>query len=205
MREVILVGGFSEIIELCDLAQVKIVGIIDNCLQKKIIGIKILGNDQDAKRIYEEFKNVPLIIAPDKPERRNYLVKMYTEIGFKFSELISPHANISNSAKLGKGCIIQSAVNISSNVRIGCFVKLNTMSNIMHDSLIGDYSTIAPNAVILGKVTIESFAYIGANSTILPEKKIGSNSIIGAGSVITKDVDKRQVIVGNPGILLKKI
>lgn len=44
----------------------------------------------------------------------------------------------------------------------------------------------------------------GANSTILLDIKIGRNTIVGAGAVVTKDVKKNEIIVGNPARFLKK-
>ncbi len=46
--------------------------------------------------------------------------------------------------------------------------------------------------------------FIGVNSIILPGIIIGNNCIIGAGSVVTKNVEDYSIVVGNPGILLRK-
>lgn len=199
MRDkVILVGGFHEIIELCQLCNKDIVGIIDNNLKDEYLGYRIFGGDENGKAVYDEFKDVPLIISPDKPKVRQALANYYSEIGFTFDSLISPKAMISKSAKLGTGVVIQSGVNVSTLVTIGHFVKLNSLSNVMHDSLIGDFVTIAPNAVVLGRVKICGLAYIGANATVLSGITLGRDSVVGAGSVVTKNVDDETVVVGNP-------
>jgi acetyltransferase-like isoleucine patch superfamily enzyme len=52
---------------------------------------------------------------------------------------------------------------------------------------------------------IEERAKIGANVTLLPGVKIGQEALIGAGSVVVKDVDKFQVMVGNPARLLSDV
>ena len=51
---------------------------------------------------------------------------------------------------------------------------------------------------IAGKVKIGNFVTIGANSTILPNLKISEGAYIGAGAVVTKDVKKNEVVIGNP-------
>jgi len=203
-KNVIIIGAFHEIIELCEECNVNVIGLIDNQLKDNYWGYKILGTDENAKKLFKIYSKIPIIISPDAPAKRAELAETYSRLGFKFYNIISPRAFISRSAKLGFGIIAQNGVNISSNVRIGNFVKLNSYANIMHDTEISDYATIAPNAVLLGRVQVGEKAYIGANATILPELQIANGSIIGAGSVITKSTDINKVYAGVPGIQLSK-
>jgi len=198
MNDVILVGGFLETVELCELCGYNIVGIIDSAHEETFVGYKIIGDDKDAPEIYKRHPDTPLIITPDKPLTRQKIVQWYSKIGFRFETLISPRAFISPSAIIGEGVIIQSFCNISSNVILGDFVKINTYANIMHDCNIGDYTTIAPNAVLLGTVKTGTQVYIGAGSTIIQNNTIGCNSMVGAGAVVTKDVDDNATVVGVP-------
>jgi len=198
MSDIILVGGFLETVELCELCGYNIVGIIDSAYKDSFAGYKILGDDTDAPDVFNRYPEIPLIIAPDQPLARKRIVQRYREIGFRFENLISPKAFISPSAKIGEGVLIQSFCNISSNVVLGDFVKLNTYANIMHDCNLGDYTTIAPNAVLLGTVITGEQAYIGAGSTIIQNNTIGSDSIIGAGAVVTKNVDDNVTVIGVP-------
>lgn len=204
MKKVILVGGFHEVIELCETENVEIIGIIDNFKKGNYLGYQILGTDNDIKEIHNSFSEIPVIISPDQPQKRNNLVNLYNSAGFKFYSLFSSNSLISKSAVIGNGVLIQGKVNISSFVNIGNFVRINSMANIMHDTIIDSFTTIAPNAVLLGKVKIGSNCYIGANSTILPYISIGNNSVIGAGAVVTKNVPSNITIVGNPGRELVK-
>ncbi|MBM4159408.1 MAG: acetyltransferase [Ignavibacteria bacterium] len=203
-KKIIIVGGFHEVIELCEMCSYEIAGIIDNKLEGRYMGYNILGKDEDASAIKKEYKNIPIIVTPDSPQIRVKIVNFYLRLGYEFANIISPQAVISKSANLGKGIIVQSGVNISSGVVIDNFVRLNTKCNIMHDSVIGDYCTIAPNAVILGRVNVMKSCYIGANATVLPGLSIGEMSIIGAGSVVTKNVEKNSVIAGVPGKKIKE-
>ena len=58
-----------------------------------------------------------------------------------------------------------------------------------------------PSKSIVG-VTVEDYAVISAGSIILPGVNIGEGSLVGAGSVVSKDVKKETLVVGNP---VKKI
>ena len=196
--DVIIVGGFHEIIELCEECGLNVVGIIDNELEGAYYGVSVLGKDKDAKRLHSQFRSCKVIITPDSPNVRQNLVALYKGIGYEFATLVSPLAHISKYVEIGEGTIIQSGVNVSSATRIGCFCKLNCNCNVMHDNVIGDFATIAPNAVLLGRVTVGNSAYIGANSTLLPSINIGSGATVGAGAVVTRNVDECVTVKGVP-------
>lgn len=197
MNSVILVGGFSETIELVEECEKEIFGIIDN-INKNFDKYRYLGTDSDVIKNSEKFKEIPLLISPDLPNIREKLHELYKENGFIFSDLISDKSFISPTAKIGKGVMIQRGVNISANANLGDFVKLNINSNVMHDSSIGNYTSIAPNAVILGNVKVGKNCYIGANATLLPNIEICDNTILGAGAVITKNIYKSGTYIGVP-------
>lgn len=198
MEKVILVGGFHEIVELCEDCGLNVVGIIDNELSGIYYGVPIIGIDDDAERLFSDFSDCKVIITPDSPKIREKLVRQYESVGFDFATVISPRAHVSKSAIIGKGTVIQSGVNVSSATEIGPFCKLNSCCNVMHDNLISSFTTIAPNAVLLGRVTVEKGAYIGANATILPNTTIGAFSMIGAGAVVTHDIPQCQTVKGVP-------
>ena len=201
---IILIGAFHEIIELCDICGKTIVGIIDNNSNNIPSGYNWLGNDTNAEKLALEYKNIPLVIVPDSPSVRKKLVELYSKYGFQFCSLIHPKSNISSTAKIGNGVIVQYGVNISSNVIVNDFVRLNTCANIMHDVNIGSFTTVAPNAVLLGKVKIDDECYIGANSTVLPNVEIDSGAVVGASAVVTKNVAKNIIVVGVPAKKISK-
>ncbi len=196
--DVILVGGFHEMVELCQDCDMNIVGIIDNELTGCYYGIPVIGKDRDAETLFPQYNGAKIIVTPDSPILRKKLATFYQEIGYEFATVVSPYARISPTASIGLGTIVQAGVNISSATEIGRFCKLNTNCNVMHDTIVGDFSTIAPNAVCLGRVSIGQYTYVGANSTILPEIKIGYSSTVGAGAVVTRNVADCITVKGVP-------
>lgn len=197
-KNIILVGGFHEVIELCEKAGYNIVGIIDGQLQDSYFGYPVIGSDDDATVLFQKYGHYKLVITPDSPRVREKLVSLYQSIGYDFATIISPDATISKYSTIGNGTIIQDGVNVSACTMVGDFVKLNTNSNLMHDNEVSDFVTVAPNAVSLGRIKIGRSSYIGANATILPGLTIGTLSTIGAGAVVTKDVADNTIVKGIP-------
>lgn len=197
-NKIIIVGAFHEIIELAEECGKIISGIIDNKLTGKYMGYQILGTDDLAKKLKEEFKFEKIILSPDIPQTRKKLFKLYSAFNWEFDNLVSPESRLSKGVCIEEGAIIHRFVNISNNTKIKKFARLNVNANIMHDCEIGDFSTIAPNAVILGNVLIGEEVYIGANSTILPNLNLENRSVIGAGSIVTKNVIRNTTVMGNP-------
>lgn len=199
--KVFIVGAFHEIIELAELNDLYIVGLVDNIKSDTYRNYQIIGNDETLDILWNKY---PMIISPDIPKVRKKLVEQYKKKGFSFYTLVSKNAIVSKSARIGLGSVVQSGVNISSACKVGQFVKINTNVNIMHDNIIGDYTTIAPNAVLLGYVEIGQECYIGSNCTVLPNIKIGDNSIVGAGAVVTKNVGANETVVGIPARVINR-
>ncbi|ACB50952.1 acetyltransferase [Crocosphaera subtropica ATCC 51142] len=99
------------------------------------------------------------------------------------------------------GCVILDCnlVKIGNNVKLGPNVQIYTATH-----------PINPEARMLGKemaypITIGDNVWIGGSSIILPGVTIGHNSVIGAGSIVTKNVPKNVVVVGNPCRIIKAI
>ncbi len=198
MKSVILIGAFIEYVELCEKCGYHIVGITDPELKGEFMGYPIIGTDDELILKKEKYKDVSLVLVPDSPKVRERLFYQYKKSGFEFETVISSLATVSKSALIGEGCVVSDYCNVSSAVNLGRGVRLNVYANVMHECIINDFVTIAPNAVVLGRCQIDSKAYIGANATILPGHRVGELAIIGAAAVITKDVQDKMVVAGNP-------
>lgn len=68
--------------------------------------------------------------------------------------------------------------------------------NIFQDSISKDIYSKGP-------IIIEEDVWIGSNSVILSGIKIGRGSVIGAGSIVTKDIPRYSIVVGNPAKVIK--
>ena len=197
-ESIIIVGGFSEVIELAVECGKRIVGLVDPNLKGEHCGYRVLGDDSAAVSIRDRHPGARAIVAVDEPGHRARLVALYERAGFEFTSLIHPQAKVSPTAVYGVGVVVQYGAHVSANVRLGDHVRVNVYANVMHDVSVGRCTTIGPNAVVLGRVGIGEQCYIGAHSTILPEIEIGKRSIIGAQANVTKRVAAGSVMTGNP-------
>jgi len=59
------------------------------------------------------------------------------------------------------------------------------------------------NKIIVSPVFIEDYVWVGRDVVILPGVVIGEGAVVGARTVVTKDVPKGAVVVGNPAKIVK--
>ena len=109
---------------------------------------------------------------------------------------------------------------ISKNVHIGNHALLDGAGGI----IVGEGTILAPNVTIYSRshnfsdniaalpfdnvsitaeVNIGNYVWIGSHVIILPGVTIADGAIVGAGSVVSKDVPKCAVVVGNPAKIIK--
>lgn len=120
--------------------------------------------------------------------------------------VIFPHAIIGENCNICSHCLIENDVKIGNNCTIKCGVQLWDGIELEDNVMIGANTTFTNDMYPrsknkdwkLLKTKIREGASIGAGSVILPGLTIGSNALIGAGSVVTKDIPKNTVWVGNP-------
>jgi len=204
--EVILVGGFCEVVELCTRCGVKVVGFFDSSIDAlEGYDIPYLGTDKEALSNPSRFFHTPLVVVPDDPIIRQRIVRKYQSAGYHFASIISPDADISPTCKCLEGVVIQSGVVVTAKAKVGAFSKLNIGAKIFHDCQLEDFVTLAPGATLLGRVKVHSGSYIGASCTILPKIVIGQNCKVGAGAVVTHNVSDQCVVAGVPARRINSI
>jgi acetyltransferase-like isoleucine patch superfamily enzyme len=117
---------------------------------------------------------------------------------FRYPRRISLGSNVS----INRGCSFyasyycrEAEIIIKDNVTLAPYVSIFTASH--------DYRTL--DLPDIGKrVVINNDVWIGANSIILPGVEIGEGAVIGAGSVVTKDIPRYSIAVGNPARVIKQ-
>jgi len=93
-------------------------------------------------------------------------------------------------------------IEIEKNVLIGSGVHIYVSNHKFDDPNISIYYQGHSGAK---SVILKEGSWIGANSIILPGVTVGENSVVAAGSIVTKSVESRTVVGGNPAKLIKRI
>ena len=125
--------------------------------------------------------------------------------------VVLPGAQIGENCNICSHCFIENEVIIGNNVTIKCGVQIWDGITIDDDVFIGanvsftnDRHPHSHNSEWKMEQTfVGKGATIGAGATLLPGITIGERAMIGAGAVVTKDVPKGEVWVGNPAKCIK--
>lgn len=122
---------------------------------------------------------------------------------------IGTFVEIQKGARIGKHCKISSHTFICEGVTIddGVFVGHSvTFINDLYPRATAPGGGLQTEADWECKPTrVERGASIGSGATILCGVTIGEGAIVGAGSVVTKNVDSRTVVAGNPARLIRRL
>jgi UDP-2-acetamido-3-amino-2,3-dideoxy-glucuronate N-acetyltransferase len=133
-----------------------------------------------------------------------------TKIGLNTS--IWQFVVVLKGALIGDNCNINAHVFIENDVVIGHNVTIKSGVQIWDGITLEDNVFIGPNVTFtndlvprskqnpagFAKTLIKKGASIGANATIIAGNEIGAYAMIGAGAVVTKNIGKNELWVGNP-------
>ena len=122
-------------------------------------------------------------------------------------------SHILNATTIGKNCVIGQNVMIGPSVDIGNNCKIQNNVSIYKGVTISDNVFCGPSCVFTNVINpranidrtnefkntmVEKGVTIGANATIICGNRLGEYCMIGAGAVVTKNVKKHSLMVGNP-------
>ena len=117
---------------------------------------------------------------------------------YRFFTFIHPSSFISPLALVATGVIIYPMCNVDAGVTIEKGALLNNSVIISHDSKIGACSFLAPGVTISGNSTIGATCFLGTGVRVSNSISIGPNSVIGIGSVVSINLEKNTLAIGNP-------
>ena len=115
------------------------------------------------------------------------------EKGYRFANLISPHAVVSPDASVGENVAIGHFSTVGPWCRIGDNVLIGSSSNIGHHCQIHNHAFLPVHVVMAGSVVVGERAFVGTGAIIRDNVNIGAGSVIGAGATILGDVEPNTV------------
>jgi acetyltransferase-like isoleucine patch superfamily enzyme len=121
---------------------------------------------------------------------------------------------IGDDVVLGRGSLVE------NDTTIGAMTKIQAEAYITAYSTLEEHVFIAPCVVttndnFMGRTerrheqikgpTIRRGARIGGGAVLLPGLEIGEEAFVGAGAVVTKNVEPRMLVVGNPARVMRAV
>lgn len=122
------------------------------------------------------------------------------------------NSQVRKGAKIGENCVVSKDTFIDEGVSIGNQCKIQNGVSVYHGVTIESRVFIGPNVAFTNdmyprafsvgwevtKTLIKEGVSIGANATIVCGVTLGEYCMIGSGSVVTKDIPRQALAIGNP-------
>lgn len=168
--------------------------------------IEVLGTSDDVKH-YIEDTDYEFFIAYHGMQREQEVYEKICGLGIPIERLyspIDPTASIAYEySDLGAGILAGPYSQIGPDSTIGNNTVILGNAFVGHDTNIGEFCHIATNAVVGACCNIGNACHIGMNSTIREKTIIKDYALVGMGSVVVNDIEKNNVVVGNPASVLR--
>lgn len=122
---------------------------------------------------------------------------------------IGAFVEIQKNATIGRNCKISSHSFICEGVTVEDDVFIGHGVTFIND--VYPRATTAAGRLqidsdwVVARTLVKRGASVGSGATILPNLVVGEEAIVGAGSVVTRDVEPRSIVAGNPARLLRYI
>ena len=127
---------------------------------------------------------------------------------------VRERVTVGDDVVIGRGSLVE------NDTTIGAMTKIQAEAYITAYSTLEEHVFIAPCVVTtndnyMGRTekrhglikgpTISRGARIGGGAILCPGIEIGEDAFVGAGAVVTKDVEPRMLVVGNPARVLRAV
>lgn len=175
--------------------------IVDRANQNEYMSCPIYSFGEICRRFTPE--ELEFVIALGEPDDRKRLYERVKARGYRFRTLIHPSANISPSAVIGEGTIVQSYSTISSDTKVGKNCFFQSMALLGHDCTVSDHCVVSSHVAVSGHVEIGNNAYIAPGVIVKDRMQIGANSVIGMGSNVQRNIPDNVIALGNPARPMK--
>jgi acetyltransferase-like isoleucine patch superfamily enzyme len=141
-----------------------------------------------------------------------------TEVGARV--VLGDQSCVRERVVVGDDVVIGRGSLVENDTTIGAMTKIQAEAYITAYSTLEEHVFVAPCVVttndnFMGRTekrrelvkgpTIRRGARVGGGAVLCPGVEIGEEAFVGAGAVVTKDVEPRMLVVGNPARVLRPV
>jgi len=134
--------------------------------------------------------------------------------------ILGDQSCVRERVEIGDDVVVGRGVLVENDTTIGALTKIQADAYITAYSTLEDNVFVAPCVVttndnFMGRTerrhelikgpTIRRGARVGGGAVLCPGVVIGEEAFVGAGAVVTKDVEPRMLVVGNPARVLRGV
>jgi acetyltransferase-like isoleucine patch superfamily enzyme len=134
--------------------------------------------------------------------------------------ILGDQSCVRERVEIGDDVVVGRGVLVENDTTIGALTKIQADAYITAYSTLEDNVFIAPCVVttndnFMGRTerrhelikgpTIRRGARVGGGAVLCPGIVVGEEAFVGAGAVVTKDVEPRMLVVGNPARVLRSV
>jgi len=160
----------------------------------------------------------PAVLGPGTVVSTGAVVFAGSEIGARV--ILGDQSCVRERVRIGDDVVIGRGSLVENDTTIGAMTKIQAEAYITAYSTLEEHVFVAPCVVttndnFMGRTerrhelikgpTLRRGARVGGGAILLPGIEIGEEAFVGAGAVVTKDVEPRMVVVGNPARVLRPV
>jgi UDP-perosamine 4-acetyltransferase len=203
--KILIVGGGGHAAVILDMLSISkeyhVVGIVDSqTSMSSRLAVPVLGGDDQLPLLFSQGVQHAFIAIGDN-QRRKQMAARLTSLGFQFINVLSAHAYISPSVKLGSGVCVMAGAVIQPFSTLDDHVIVNTGATVDHDCRLNAFAHVAPGVALTGHVRLGEGCFIGAGATVIPNTEVGDWVQAAAGCVISKNISAQQKVKGIPAVV----
>lgn len=131
-------------------------------------------------------------------ESRKSCITEILERGGQFITLVHRTARIGSNVVFGKGNMIGAFTTIAADAKIGNYNFIQSYTIIGHDVQIGDWNRIDSYVMCIGGIKIGNHNMIHTAAVLNHKVEVGDDAHIGACSFVTRNVESKTTVFGNP-------
>jgi len=118
--------------------------------------------------------------------------------GWHFVAVRHPSAAASPFAQLGPSVQLMAHSVVQPGARLGAGCIVNSAAVVEHDVQLGPYVHVACNATLCGGVSVGAGSHVGAAAVVRQGVRLGDATVVGAGAVVVNDFPGAGTLIGVP-------